>query len=233
MIINELEHIDDRLDVVNLVQDDYYHSYERNTVCDAIVIHESAGLNPEPRLRANKWGCHFVIHADGKTEQGCDIGRACSHAPQMNRRSVGIEIINPYYPPARGLWIDAIDAPWAHKGKYLCPTLDQLEACAVLVDVLTSACWEGVEIPRAWAMSPGRFPMSAAHEFWPGAGVLPHCHSVKPLRADGPFIALYTWLRLNSGMSAERTRTMAMSLASKGKCKRVGGVWVADVGGVA
>ena len=121
----------------------------RTETCDAIVIHESAGTNPAKTLRRKSLGCHFIIGPGGHVMQHNDISARVSHASKMNDRSIGIEVINPYYPPPTQSWIDVIDnAPWAHKKRYLVPTLKQLEATAQLVGVLTSASLDGVEIPR-------------------------------------------------------------------------------------
>ncbi|ACY13524.1 hypothetical protein [Haliangium ochraceum] len=80
-----------------------------------------------------------------------------------NRPSVGIEVVNPYYP--RNLrdalpWKRVIDAPWAHEKRYVVPTLEQAEATSKLVRVLTGSI-AGLSIPRTWrGIRSGKLVMS-------------------------------------------------------------------------
>lgn len=194
----------------------------RHRPVDAVVLHEPAGVNPERTLRRKGYGCHFIVHGDGAVVQHNDLARRVVHGGAMNDRSVGIEIINPYYGPPKDLWIDEIKAPWAHKGRYLVPTLAQLEATAVLLDALTSCCVEGVEIPRAWpGYSDGVLEMGADKNAWDRPGIAAHIYEGR--HADGSFPVLYCWLRMEGGLSPQVARATAMDLATKRRAQ-VGGV---------
>ena len=109
-----------------------------------IVIHESVTRSREKCeavLKKKELGVHFIIDYDGKIYQYCDpIQESPAHANQLNSSSVGIEIINPYYPH---LWGDPWfvlepDQWWTHnkKGKekgYVAPTEKQITSCRALV----------------------------------------------------------------------------------------------------
>jgi len=186
----------------------------RTRLTDAIVIHESAGPNPEKRMRANRWGTHFVLHRDGRVCQHNDVLDKLSHATGMNDRSVGIEIVNRYYPKASTPPVAKIDpACWAHKGAYLLPSQAQAEACAAIVGALTNVSIDdprepghlGLSVPRlfaGWDPDQERFWLVQKPGAWYHSGVSPHCHSIRPSRADGPFLALYCFLRLAKGLDA-------------------------------
>ena len=196
-----------------------FNHYERTRAVDSIVLHESAGLHPVSRMRKNGWGTHFVVDKHGDVSQYVDIALACSHAPGMNLRAIGIEIVNPYYGPAIIPWDESIKAPWAHRRhgherRYAVPPLCQLEACWQLVSVLTSVSLDDIEIHRVWpGATDGSHEMAFQAGVWQRPGVVAHCHSVNPTRADGPFVSLYCWLRATRGLGPKTTRDLAMGLA--------------------
>ena len=116
-------------------------------------------------------------------------------------------------------------APWAWRQDrtkpraYLVPTLDQLEACACLIDALTSCCVEGVEIPREWAgLHGGTLALSAVPgDPWPDSGI--HAHAYEGVHSDGGFPVLYAYLRLVSGLGPQRARNTAIDLAHSMRAK--------------
>lgn len=181
-----------------------------------IVIHESVTLSHQSTvetLMRRGGGVHFIIAADGTVAQHADVLTRLSHASQHNSNSVGIEIVNPYYPRwlRDGLpWRDVIDAPWAHEGEYVLPTPAQLEAVSQLIDWLTSAK-SGLKIPRRWlGLSGSKFALGrvpAAER--PSKGVLAHTYFN---HADGGFAALYAWLRIERLVSAATAFDLAQHL---------------------
>lgn len=113
-----------------------------------------------------------------------------------------IEVVNPYYPKyasAKLPWKRIIDAPWAHQRRYVVPTPEQAETTAQLVRLLTSDDVEELSIPRTWrGLSGTRLAMSRladGDQRVPGIYAHTYFH-----HADGAWLALYAWLRLEAGM---------------------------------
>ena len=93
-----------------------------------------------------------------------------------------------------------IDAPWAHRGRYVLPTPEQAEATSRLVGWLTSPAAEGLSIPRTWMGFDGaRLSMSrveGADHRRPGL----YAHHAFG-HADGSWLVVYAWLRLEAGLA--------------------------------
>jgi hypothetical protein len=172
-----------------------------------VVVHETVTTSVEATIRALKrrnLGVHFIVGPDGEvTQHGDPVADRLSHAGPHNEFSVGIETITPYYPeflkPGQP-WCRVIDAPWAHRKRYALPSPEQAEATAQLLAWLTHPKTPGLDIPRQWVtveddhLSMGRVP--GAHR--PKPGILPHMAFG---HADGPWLVLYAWLRLEAGLS--------------------------------
>jgi hypothetical protein len=171
-----------------------------------LVIHESVTRSASSTvavLKRRELGVHLVLAPDGRITQHGDLAHArLAHAGGHNGPSVGVEVVNPYYPYLLRddlPWSRTIPAPWAHGGAYVLPTPAQAEATAQLVAWLTSPAAEGLSIPRAWlGLSGGRLRMGAVN----GAdqrrpGVYAHHYFA---HADGAWLALYAWLRLEAGL---------------------------------
>ncbi len=123
-----------------------------------IVIHESVTKSRSRTvdvLKAKGYGVHFIIDGDGSISQHCDpLKESPIHANQLNSSSVGIEIVNPYYPHLISEpWIVTEPAQWwCHvlKGKlseYVAPTEAQTKSCRALIEWL---CGEISTIPLAF-----------------------------------------------------------------------------------
>jgi N-acetyl-anhydromuramyl-L-alanine amidase AmpD len=148
---------------------------------------------------------HMILGPDGSVSQHGDLGDALHyHAGSgHNLRSVGVEVVNPYYPRylKPGLaWGPVLSAGWAHEGRYVLPTPAQAEATARLLNWITSPAARGLSIPRQWiGVSGGRMAMSrvtGANRSRPG--IYAHCYFG---HADGAWLVLYAWLRLEAGYS--------------------------------
>ncbi len=172
-----------------------------------LIIHETVTRSVETTvavLRERKLGVHLIVDADGSVTQHGDLQDArLAHAGGHNGPSVGLELINPYY-GARlkptDPWKRVINAPWAHRGSYVVPTFEQVEATSKLIAWLTSDNANELQIPREWigytggtlrmgrvAGADARRPGVYAHHFF---------H-----HADGLFPVLYAWLRLEAGLA--------------------------------
>jgi hypothetical protein len=155
-------------------------------------------------LRRRHLGVHFIVAPDGAVTQHGDLANErLAHAGGHNGPSVGIEVVNPYYPYLLHddlPWRRTIFAPWAHRGAYVLPTPEQAEAVALLVGWLTSPKARGLDIPRTWiGVEDERARMGRVH----GAdqrrpGVYAHHYFG---HADGAWPVLYAWLRLEAGLA--------------------------------
>ena len=171
-----------------------------------VIVHESvtrSAADTVAVLERRRLGVHLVVAADGRVTQHGDLAHdRLAHAGGHNGPSVGIEVTNPYYPKylRDGLpWSRVIDARWAHRGRYVLPTPEQAEATSRLVGWLTSPAAEGLSIPRTWIgldgaqLAMGRVE-GADHR---RPGVYAH-HAFG--HADGSWLVLYAWLRLDAGI---------------------------------
>lgn len=101
-----------------------------------IIIHETGGSGIDPNgvftfLRDKRGlSVHMIGAPDGSITQHGDLVRdVLKHAGKThNKVSVGIEVMNPYYPSrlkSGRPWKRVIPAKWAHKGRYVLPTPQQ------------------------------------------------------------------------------------------------------------
>ncbi|MBK8015216.1 MAG: N-acetylmuramoyl-L-alanine amidase [Deltaproteobacteria bacterium] len=171
-----------------------------------LILHETVTRSTAATVRVllkRKLGVQLIVGPDGEVTQHGDLAHdRLAHAGGHNGPSVGIEVVNPYYPKyasAKLPWKRTINAPWAHQQRYVVPTPEQAEATAQLVQLLTSGTVDGLSIPRAWrGISGTRFAMSRisdGDQRVPGIYAHTYFH-----HADGAWLTLYAWLRLEAGM---------------------------------
>jgi len=171
-----------------------------------VIVHESVTRSAEATvtvLRRRGLGVHLVVAPDGRVTQHGDLANdRLAHASGHNGPSIGIEVVTPYYGDQfrKGLpWSRVIDAPWEHRGRHVVPTPEQAEATAQAVAWLSSPA-SGLSIPRAWIglagsrLALGRIP--AGDERGPGIWAHTYFH-----HADGAWLVLYAWLRLEAGLA--------------------------------
>jgi hypothetical protein len=173
-----------------------------------LVLHESvtrSAADTVAVLKKRRLGVHLVLDEHGRFTQHGDLAiDRLAHASQHNGPSIGIEVVNPYYPkylkPGMA-WSAVIDAPWAHKKKYVLPTPAQAEAVARFIEWVASPA-SGLAIPRTWigltgsALAMG--PVERAGKLQPGL----YAHHYFG-HADGAWLVLYAWLRLEAGLAPE------------------------------
>lgn len=191
---------------------DSLRSYSRKGIeIDQLVIHESVtrtAADAVKVLKRRKLGVHYCIDRDGTISHHAPVAKATAHGGAgHNRRSIGIEVINPYYPKyAKGA--DKVGAVWAHKKEYVLPTDAQLRSLHKLV------CWLVVK----WDI-PVTFPgVQSDHFIWGRIiehntpGVMAHHRWA---HADGLFCEHYLLCRL-SGADHEYALGLTMdAVASK------------------
>ncbi len=184
------------------------HETVTTSVASTVSVLEQQGLS-----------VHLIVGPDGEITQHGDLAvDLLWHAgPHHNGASFGVEVVNPYEPSlchAGPPWTRTIAAPWAFGGRYVLPTPAQAEAVASLVAWATSGSVPGLAIPRAWpglakgAMALGRVPNVDRS----APGVLAHQYFD---HADGAWLALYAWLRIEVGLDAERAFEEAVRRATE------------------
>jgi hypothetical protein len=174
-----------------------------------VIVHETVTRSVESTIRVleeRKLGVHLIVGQDGEVTQHGDLARdRLAHAAGHNGPSIGIEVVNPYYPRLTNSklpWQLVIDSPWAHEGRYVVPTREQAEATAQLVRLLTGSGVEGLRIQRRWRglldshLAMGRVPDGGVC----APGIWAHTYFD---HADGAWLVLYAWLRLEAGLSAD------------------------------
>ncbi|MBK7537583.1 MAG: N-acetylmuramoyl-L-alanine amidase [Myxococcales bacterium] len=180
---------------------------KRHTVTE-LVLHETVTRSAESTvavLARRGLSVHLVLGPDGSiTQHGDLVTDVLWHAgPVHNLTSFGVEVVNPYYPrllrPSLP-WHLVIDAPWAHEGQYVVPTPAQAEAVASLVRWAISRPAQGILIPPRWPGVVARRMHVRAFDaaVRPLPGVLAHHYFG---HADGAWLVLYAWLRIEAKMS--------------------------------
>lgn len=181
-----------------------------------VILHETVTASSRATvdvLNQRGLGVHFIIGPDGIVRQHGDLVLdELWHASSHNDNSVGIEVVNPYYPkfrPANSPWSTVIDAPWADQGKYVVPTAEQAEACCQVVSWLCGDSTGDIVIPRTW---PGLSGQKMAFGRIPGGekrspGIWAHYYFG---HADGAWLALYCWLRMEAEFGAADAYSQAI-----------------------
>lgn len=190
---------------------------ERVTEC---MLHETVTTSLAATVRAinsRKLGVQFIVAPDGSVSQHGDaVTDMQEHVGSHNGAAVGIEVVTPYYPtgmPAGGPWRDVLEAPWAHRGRYVVPTLEQAESTCLLVSWMTAGTVPGLDIPREWVgLRNGQWRMTQLTPSTPRPGIW--SHQQVGGHADGSWLALYSWLRLAVGMGPLDARAEAVVLAT-------------------
>ena len=176
-------------------------------VVDELILHETVTRSAAATvsvLLKRKLGVQLIVGPDGEVTQHGDLAHdRLAHAGGHNGPSVGIEVVNPYYPKYTSAtlpWQRVIDAPWAHQKRYVVPTPEQAEATTELVRLLTAGNIAGLAIPRTWRGLIGtRLSMNRlADGDLRKPGIYAHTYFH---HADGAWLVLYSWLRLEAGLA--------------------------------
>lgn len=176
-------------------------------IVDELILHETVTRSTAATVRVllkRKLGVQLIVDPDGEVTQHGDLAHdRLAHAGGHNGPSVGIEVVNPYYPKhtrPKLPWQRIIDAPWAHQKRYVVPTPEQAEATAKLVRLLTAGDIPNLSIPRTWhGLTGARLSMSrlaGGDVRKPGIWAHTYFH-----HADGAWLVLYAWLRLDAGLA--------------------------------
>lgn len=175
------------------------------------AIHETAGGgyavddpvqddSAERTLRAKGCSTHLMLGMalDFKSAvlaQHNPLDQQLVHGGALNKDSVGIDVVNPYYPHELFNGEGVIHAAWAHKKKYTLPYPEQMQALHLIVQELWQAGLLGdsdapINFP---AVKGSSFMFGPFKGFDPNAsGVI--AHSSVPAHADGGFPVLFLYL---------------------------------------
>jgi len=195
-----------------------FKSYRRRpkVPVDALVVHESVSPTKARTVKVllrKNCGVHFLIDRDGVVYDMAPIDRTVAHAGKLNRRSIGIEVVNPYYPTSiPKSWIDrpeVIPARWAHRKQYTVPPDAQLRSLWGLVKYLVDTV-DGVAADWVGLLDGNRFAMARVPGAIKRGGI--HAHTYTH-HADGGFPVLYCYLR-SLGLEHAVALVKALDLAS-------------------
>lgn len=181
----------------------FKHTPRALSVIHSVVVHESTDpteAHTRKVLTNKDCGTHVLVNEHARVTWDHPPTDRLIHTPRWNTCSIGIELVSPYYarsfqPP----WTRILRAPWAHKGRYVVPTLDQLEALYQTILILTSQ-WEGTNIPRTYPGVSGDGtsyylrPVPPSRRKPSVPGVWAHHHTGTG-HTDGAFPVLYCILR--------------------------------------
>lgn len=175
-----------------------------------IVIHESVTISAqrtERVLMRKGYGVHLMVDELGQVIQHNPLTDRVIHAQRFNVNSVGLEVVNPYYEDYQSApWDRVIDAPWAHKKRYVVPTFEQCRSLVHLVDALTGWRTPDVALELKWPglrhleggrrqMCMQRIPRLHQSVWDRGTGIWAHGYTA---HADGAFPTLVCYLALRN-----------------------------------
>lgn len=188
---------------VTITQGDPFIGLPERVRTNALVVHETVTRSAEVAyrvLRKRGLSVQLVTDEKGVIIQHADLVARAQHAgARRNGISIGNEVVSPYYPRYRvSPWTTTIAAPWAHEKRYVLPTPESAESCAQWIAWQTStACPESVRVPRTWVgLADGRIAMGRVST-QTIKGILAHCYFG---HADGAWLVLYAWLRIEAGL---------------------------------
>ena len=151
-----------------------------------LVIHESVTTSRETTvkiLEKRDLGVHLIVGADGSVSCHADLlTEAPAHGNQLNRASVGLEVVSPYYEKnGGGPWSETIPAQWwthVPKGQpreYVKPTDAQMDCLDHLVEWLTEIIETlPFEFPTSGLSSKSTRIKGWKEKAKPGPGVVAH-----------------------------------------------------------
>jgi N-acetyl-anhydromuramyl-L-alanine amidase AmpD len=122
----------------------YFKCKTRTKPLQHLVLHETAGRTAKgckKTLQRKGYGVHLILDRKGAVSCHGDLAtEVMVHANQLNKTSIGIEVVNPYAPSiAKGMNIQTIAAQWwtwVPKGGsrlYVLPSDAQLKTLRVLI----------------------------------------------------------------------------------------------------
>lgn len=163
------------------------------TAVNCVLLHQSVTRSrkgTERVLQKRGLGVCALIEPNGRLTVYGDLGaRRTAHGNERNNNSVGLEIVNPYYPSSTGgnryaprPWSDVRAGRTAHKGYEIVDTDEQIATAAAFLEFICGQTFEGpgnrsIEIPRAFPTT-GDEP-TRGHRAWfdqSVGGVLAHGH---------------------------------------------------------
>lgn len=152
---------------------------------NVVLVHQSVTSSPETTegaLRKKGYGVHFAIDGDGQIYQYNDPIDKLAHGNEMNGRSVGVEVIQPYT-KTKGHWQTMIDpSPTAWRGREASDTEAQIASLDALCSMLCAHRYEGggvgINVPLKMPTTSAEGPCRGS-ELWfdrSVGGIIAHGH---------------------------------------------------------
>ena len=192
-------------------------SGKRRRDLDQIVLHESVTSSrraTERVLKKRRLSVHFMVDRDGSITQHAPVSRATYHAGSgHNSRSVGLEMVSPYYGSRAKKGDEVIKARWAHKKRYILPSAEQAEASFKVIRWL--CCLHDIPFQFSCVDEDAlKFKWGRDKEGASRPGILAH-HRFH--HADALFFEHYAAARHLSGLDEADAYECTKSAASSGK----------------
>lgn len=162
------------------------------------VLHETAGRSAEgckKTLLRKGYGVHLILARNGIVSQHLDLATDWAiHANQLNKTSIGIEIVNPYAPMlAKRMKVKYMPAQWwtwcpdKEDRRYVLPTPAQLSTLRIMVPFLCDKLGIPYEFPTKDLNAKKRHVdrVGILRKRIPGPGVVAHRDFAK--HADGRY----------------------------------------------
>jgi len=170
----------------------------RTKLLEHFVLHETAGRSAsgcKRTLLKRGYGVHLILARNGSLSQHGDlVADTMVHANQLNKTSVGIEIVNPYAPMlAKRMLYKSIPAEWwtwcpdKEDRRYILPTPAQLKTLRVVIPWLCQKLDIPYIFPTKYLSRKQRQVKRAGilRRRIPEPGVVAHCDFAK--HADGRY----------------------------------------------
>ncbi|MHA1286574.1 MAG: peptidoglycan recognition protein family protein [Candidatus Thorarchaeota archaeon] len=172
-----------------------------------LVLHETAGNTARGCMRTlvkKGYGVHLILDRKGVVTCHGDLAtEVMIHANQLNKTSIGIEVVNPYAPKIAAYDFDSIPAEWwcwcpdKKDRQYVLPTDAQLDTLYILIPWLCEKLGIPYVFPT-WYLNP-----RCRKRKRPSPGVVAHRDFAK--HADGRY--LLEWLMLGHRGSLTKTNS--------------------------
>ena len=195
-------------------------SGKRSKQLDQIILHESVTSSraaTERVLKKRRLSVHFMVDRDGTITQHAPTKKATYHAGSgHNSRSIGVEMVSPYYGARAKQGDTVVNARWAHKKRYILPSKEQAEGCFRLVDWLCLEC----DIPFTFPCVDNErgFKWGRSEEEADSPGVMAH-HRFH--HADALFFEHYCASRKLSRMGADEAYEATLKAATSMKRRTI------------
>ena len=148
------------------------------------MIHQSvtSSIASTERALRPRLGVHFMIDGDGAIYQFNDLADQVAHGNELNARSIGVEVVNPYVRKTKHWQVMIEPSSTAWKGRETADTPQQLSTLDQLLGVLCSHCFDldggTMEIPLEMPTQSATGPSKGSDKWFDKSvgGIIAHGH---------------------------------------------------------